>query len=237
MLQAMQAELSQVKSESAQGAQKDMEFEEWAASVKAQEEEHKHHMLFFRGGYARSDNTRNGVSIKSGVAPVGAQDQPDKDAWYIGAGFDFSLTDDFWGLMDNTDVLSELMFEYKQFDTDVKGNALANEPTQLAGGALNPRDITVNQFTLTAAPKIKFLDGHDFRPWVIPVGLAIHVVSPPSESITVLNPGIMFGAGADYKLWKDIYIGVDARYHLTGHDADEVNTDGLTAGGYLGIGF
>ena len=66
----------------------------------------------------------------------------------------------------------------------VPGNVLANEPTQLAGGALNPRGVTVNQFTLTAAPKIKFLEGAKFRPWIIPAGLAIHVISPPSESIT-----------------------------------------------------
>jgi hypothetical protein len=53
----------------------------------------------------------------------------------------------------------------------------------------------------------------------------------------VLNPGLMFGGGADYRLWKDIFIGVDARYHLTGGASDGVNTDGYTAGGYIGIGF
>jgi hypothetical protein len=47
----------------------------------------------------------------------------------------------------------------------------------------------------------------------------------------------MFGAGADYKLWKDIYVGADARYHWTASDLDGVKTDGYTAGGYLGIGF
>lgn len=237
MLQAMQAELNSVKSESAQAAQKDVEFEEWAASVKAAGEAPKNNEIFFRGGYARNDNTRNGVSIQSDVAPVIAQDRPDKDGWYIGAGFDFELTDNVWGLLDNTEVDAELMFEYKQFATDVKGNALATDPTPLVVAGGTPRDVTVNQFTLTAAPKVKFMADSAFRPWIIPFGLGIHVISPPSESITVLNPGIMFGAGADYRIWKDIYVGADARYHLTGHDADEVNTDGLTAGGYIGIGF
>jgi hypothetical protein len=81
------------------------------------------------------------------------------------------------------------------------------------------------------------MKGSAFRPWIAPVGLAIHVVSPPSNGVTVLNPGMMFAAGAEYKLWKEIYLGADARYHLTGHDADGVKTDGFTAGGYLGIGF
>jgi opacity protein-like surface antigen len=97
--------------------------------------------------------------------------------------------------------------------------------------------VTVSQFSLTAAPKIKFMKGSKFRPWIIPIGLGIHVISPPSNGVTVLNPGMMFGTGAEYALWKDIKIGADFRYHLTGRSVDGVNTDGLTAGGYLGIGF
>jgi len=240
-LQAMQAELSSLRASqnrpSTESA-KVQELDEWAQSVKAAPKSPKHdNDIFFRGGFAQNDKLRNGVSIQSDVAPVGAQGQSDRDAWYIGAGFDFGLTDDVWGLVKNTEVLAELMFEYKEFGAHVPGNALANNPTQLAGGAYNPRSVTVNQLTLTAAPKIKFLKGSAFRPWVIPVGLGLHVISPPSESITVLNPGVMFGAGADYRLWKDIFVGVDGRYHLTGGATDGVNTDGFTTGGYIGIGF
>jgi len=43
--------------------------------------------------------------------------------------------------------------------------------------------------------------------------------------------------GAEYRVWKDFYAGVDARYHITGGKKDGINVDGLTAGGYLGIGF
>jgi len=48
---------------------------------------------------------------------------------------------------------------------------------------------------------------------------------------------MQFGAGADYKIWKDLYVGADARYHYSADNVDGVNTDGVTAGGYLGIGF
>jgi hypothetical protein len=142
-----------------------------------------------------------------------------------------------WGLLAGTPLSDtaldgELMFEYKQFDNNVHANdlvqAISND---------SDRDVTVNQFTLTAAPKIKFMQSSNFRPWIIPSGFGLHVISPPSQSVTVLNPGMMFGGGAEYRLWKDIFVGADARYHLTGSDADGVNTDGLTAGGYLGIGF
>lgn len=239
-LQSIRGELDRVKSDTVRNEQKIRENEQSVASVKAAEQKAERsdkHIIFFRGGFAHSNHLRNGVSIQSNVVPAGAQDRSDRDAWYVGAGFDFNLTDDVWGFLPGTSVFAELMFEYKEFGNRVQGNALANNSNQLAGGALNPRNVTVSQFTLTAAPKIKFLEGSRFRPWIIPAGLALHVISPPSESITVLQPGVMFGAGADYNLWKSIYVGVDARYQLAGGKIDGVNVNGFTAGGYLGIGF
>jgi len=234
-LQTIRGELDRVKSNAAQDSQKVRALEQSAATQSSAPGSSKH-MIFFRGGYSRSNNLRNGVSIQSTVAPVGAQEQADRNAWYIGAGFDFNLTDNVWDMMPGTSVFAELMFEYKQFGK-VSGSALANSPTQLAGGALNPNGVTVDMFTLTASPKIKFMEGSRFRPWIIPAGLAIHVISPPSESITVLQPGVMFAAGADYNIWKAIFLGVDARYHLTSGRLDGVKVDGFTVGGYLGIGF
>ena len=240
-LNAIRNEMGQVRSDSVVDMQQTDEIEQITTRLDNVEtiQARKNHRVFFRGGWSRSNETHNAVSIESRVAPVVAQERADRDAWYIGAGFDFSLTDDVWGLMPKTEVVAELMFEYKNFKTGVPGNALANEPTPLApvNGAANPRGVTVSQFTLTAAPKIKFMEGSKFRPWIIPAGLAIHVISPPSESITVLDPGVMFGAGAEYNLWKDLYLGVDARYHLTVGTLDGAKIDGLTAGGYLGIGF
>lgn len=199
-------------------------------------EESPRNMIFFRGGWARQDHHHNGISVQSSVAPVGAQEQAPQNAWYVGAGFDFGLTKDTWGLIPKTELIAELMFEYKQFGT-VLGNVLANEPTQLAGGDLNPRQVTSSTVTVSAAPKIKFLEGYRLRPWIIPAGLAIHIISPPSESITFFQPAVMFAAGADYKLWKNIVLGVDARYHLMGGHLDGIRLNGLTLGGYLGIGF
>jgi hypothetical protein len=245
-MQAIRSELNQLKSESARDTHKLMKMEERSVSMEKRQAveaqkvtkieqvtasvekrpDNKSHMLFFRGGFAHSNELRNGVSIQSGGLG-GAGGQADRDAWYIGAGFDFNLTNDAWGLMPKTSVMSEVMFEYKEYGSKVRGNAL---PAPGAG-------VNVSQFTLTAAPKIKFLEGYRFRPWIIPAGLGIHVISPPSESITVLIPGVMFGAGADYRIWKDFFVGVDARYHLTSGRTDGIKIDGVTAGGYLGIGF
>jgi type II secretory pathway pseudopilin PulG len=259
-LQSIQVELQRMKSESAQAAQKVKSIEQTATQTEQKinnlEERkvalvervdpltkrigsditEKTRLLHFRGGFTHAMNQRNGSSIQSVVAPVGAQDQAGKDGWYVGAGIDWGLTRDMWGLMPKTTVFAELMFEYKQFGNSVQGNALANAPTMLVGAPQNPLNVTVSQFTLTASPKIKFFEGSKIRPWIIPAGLAIHVMSPTSESITYLAPGIQFGAGVDYNIYKDFFIGIDGRYQLV-NKTDGVNMSGMTAGGYVGIGF
>jgi len=254
-LQAIQIELERVKSESSQATQKvntiEQKTDQTVQKVTTLEQQkvqlqdrvdghlsEKTRMLFFRGGFSHMMNHRDGVTIKSDVLPIGAQDQADKNGWYAGAGIDWALTRDVWGYLPKTTVFAELMFEYKQFGAHVLGNgAVGNAPSMLAGGALNPINVTVSQFTLTASPKIKFLEGSKVRPWIIPAGLGIHVLSPPSESITYIVPGVQFGAGVDYNFWKDFFIGIDGRYHLTAGKTDGINLSGMTAGGYIGIGF
>ena len=120
-------------------------------------------------------------------------------------------------------------------------DALGGEVGLTAGG-VGPygscsNSVTVTQFTLSASPKIKFMEGSNFRPWVIPAGFAFHVISPPSDGVTVSTVGVQFAAGADYKIWQDIYAGADFRYHLTSNATDGVNVDGMTAGGYVSLGF
>ncbi len=106
-------------------------------------------------------------------------------------------------------------------------------------------------FTLAASPKFKFnLLDNNLRPWVIPAGLAIQVISPPSSGVTVLNPALMLGTGVEYRIWKDIWLGTDFRYQFGGGDLqysarlpdgtsalNSSTTNGLQVGGYLGIGF
>jgi hypothetical protein len=256
-LRAVQDEVAALRAQQAAGGAtpattaKVEELEQWAASVKAAPviEKTKDNMIFFRGGYGHSNATRGGTLDPTNVAGVGSSINGvtvgrinDKDAWYMGAGFDFSLNNNLFGLMDNTEVLAELMFDYKQY-AKAGNNGLSRAEVGVVNSlgfnlpAANTQTATVSQFTLAASPKIKFMKGSAFRPWLIPVGFEINVISPPSDAITVLNPGMQFGFGADYKVWKDLYIGADARYHKTLGTTDGVRTDGVTAGGYLGIGF
>ena len=246
-LQAMQAEIRSLRAASGHhpvdpDTAKVQELDQWMNSMK-HEDHHKgskDNMVFFRGGYGHNNDQRGGTIDPAGTA-IG-----DRDSWYTGAGFDFNINDNLFGMMNGTEVLAELMFDYKQLG-ERKANGALSSPVTLdvnggSGGtvtipALNTQTATVNAFTLAASPKIKFLKGSAFRPWLIPAGMEMTVISPPSDAITVLNAGMMFGAGADYKIWKDIYAGADVRYHHSFDNVDGVNPDGITAGGYLGLGF
>jgi opacity protein-like surface antigen len=263
-MQAMQAELSRVKSSSTQAsteAAKVQELDNWMASMKSAPAvvKSKDNMVFFRGGYANPDNKRGGTLNPTSAAGLSNRNGvigndvnatlsgsggaiTDSDAWYFGAGFDFSLSDDLFGLMDGIEVLAELNLEYKEL-ADKQPNGLSPSAIQTLDAlgynipAANTETATVNQLSVAASPKIKFMKGSKFRPWLIPVGFEVNVISPPSDAITVLNTGMQFGAGADYNIWKNLYAGADVRYHYSTDDVDGVRTDGMTAGGYLGIGF
>ncbi|MCX7073671.1 MAG: porin family protein [Methylococcales bacterium] len=225
-LQAMQAEIRSLRAASGHhqvdpDTAKVQELDQWMNTVKHEghsSKDSKDNMVFFRGGYGHNNDKNPGTLGQP------ANTRGDKDSWYFGAGFDFGINDNLFGMMQGTEFLAELMFDYKQVSENIK-NGAAN---QLG---------TNNLFTLAASPKIKFLKGSAFRPWLIPVGFELSVNGQPSPAISVLNPGMMFGAGADYKIWKDVYVGADARYHYSADDNDQVNNDGVTAGGYVGFGF
>lgn len=262
-MQMMKAELARVRAEGAKPAESSAKLEDRVAKLETTGggARKKNNMVFFRGGFARLDHDRGGdvltninnLDLGGALGYNGELSNGGDEGWYFGAGFDFSLTDNMWGLLagtplNNTELLAELMFEYKNFDhqsydqTPLQLTVNSAVAGGLLGGLTNPLDfkggsVTVSELTISAAPKIKFMEGSNFRPWIIPLGFAFHINTPTSDGVTYFNPGMVFGGGADYKLWKDIYIGADARYHLTANDNDAVSTDGLTAGGYLGIGF
>lgn len=240
MMEAMQSELTQVQTQATGNSSEGrfMELENWMASVKNTpvQVRSKDNMIFFRGGWVKNNNSRDGVSIRSDTiigsgafTGTGNGGKGDDSGWYLGAGFDFSLSDNLWGFMDGTEVLAELQVLYKDLGT-THSNILG------ASKNLNSRLVSVTSLTVSASPKIKFMKGSKFRPWIIPIGFSVNVISPPSESITVIKPGMVFAAGADYNLWEDIYLGIDGRYNQVA-DHDGVDMDGFEVGAYLGIGF
>ena len=255
-LQAMQDEILSLRAAvnaaaSAKTVDKDtkkvQELDEWMVSVKnAPKPERnmtKDNMLYFRGGYTMNDDsmvaTTNSISAGSGalagvggLGAVGGATAGHSNGWNFGAGVDFNLHDDLFGLMKDAEVLGELDLNYVDLGT-FQGHV---------GGPVNPTGTATasqSMLRISTSPKIKFMKGSKFRPWVIPVGFTFNIISPPSQAntITELKPGMNFGTGMDYNLWKSLYVGADVRYFLATSSLDGTNVNGLTAGGQLGFGF
>lgn len=245
-LRMLKQELADLKAHQQAHHQEMMELEDWKQQFGPTVHKGHENLLFFRGGYARMMTDRAQDILPS----PGTSKAQGHNGFYIGAGFEHNLSHDIFGLtegtfLEGTDLLGEVMFEYKRF---AQGKGLLTDADE--GGIVSPlaptskqENSTVTQFTVSAAPKLKFLRDSMIRPWIIPVAFAVHVISPPSDGVTVLNPGLMFGAGAEVNVWENLYAGVDFRYHVTPGDdsslsgVEDTDTDGLTAGGYVGFGF
>lgn len=222
-------------------SQKVQELDAWAASVKAKHAEthgslgNGGNMLYFRGGFAGNDQAMNATTntfTKTGALLPGAT-AGNSEGWNVGAGIDFSLNDNLFGLMEKTELLGELDINYVDVGT------YTGSVTNATAGIDAPATVSQSMMRLSASPKIKFLKDSKIRPWLIPVGLTLNFVSPPSQvnTISYLKPGMNFGAGVDYNVWKSLYVGVDARYFLATTSLDGTNVNGVTAGATVGFGF
>jgi hypothetical protein len=242
-LRAMQDEIANLRAQVNASAsaktvdadtQKVQELDAWMADVKSKpaEKKSKDNMLYFRGGYSGNDEsmaaTTNTVNVNG--SPVTYAQNGGTGGWNFGAGIDFSLDDNLYGLMDKTELLGELDLNYVDLGTFTSSFGTNGATVSTA---------TQSMLRISASPKIKFMKGSKFRPWVIPVGFTLNVISPPSQAgtITELKPAMNFGTGMDYNIWKSLYVGADVRYFLATTSLDGTNVNGLTAGGSLGFGF
>lgn len=238
----------------------------------------KGNRVFFRGGYASLVEDRSNqaftdmMDVQGALGPVlgvPSNKNTNDDGWYFGAGFDFLLSRDTLGLLPGTWALAELGLEFRDLDSQdvhllgpVAECLLLNEVTgPTVAGAANCTGIRGNEnlmmLTVSASPKLKFNEGSKLRPWIIPAGLDLNVISPPSDSTNYLDIGVQFAGGIDYEIMPGITLGADVRYHLAADLTDpdysaaaiaaaqnaglSVNTDqdndAWTAGVTLGIGF
>jgi len=254
MMQAMQSELSRVKTIAANAADttKVQELDQWMASVKNApiQVASKDHRFNVRGGWMHMDDNRGSTRTVGGTG-LGEDiltSEVDQDAFYYGGGIDFTMNNDLFGLMDGVSFGIELGIEYSELGEKeesglTRGITTLDAANSISGaGTLVPagnyqQNVTVNMLRVSAAPKIRFMEGSKLRPWIVPLGLDLNIISPPSDAVTVLNSGMQFGAGADYEILPGIYAGVDGRYHWTPDDVDGVDTDGFTLGGSVGFAF
>lgn len=148
----------------------------------------------------------------------------------IAAGLDIPLTK----LFGNT-LLGEVMVEYAKF-SDKKVLQTTSGLLYLDGVApAKTSEVTVSELNVVVAPKYRFELGK-VRPWIIPIGLAFMVNSPPSDDTTYLDIGYHAGVGVEYMLTDLLSLGVDYRGTFA---AQHPNTDATYSsyGAYVGINF
>ena len=105
-------------------------------------------------------------------------------------------------------------------------------------GGTATSDVAVTGLNVTVAPKARFddLGNGRFRPFVIPIGLAFLVNSPPSNDTTYLDLGLHFGGGLDVLIVDRVSIGWDARYTY-GFEQSNTHTRYWSTGGYVALNF
>jgi len=197
-------------------------------------EEGTGNMVFFKGGFMNLNEDRSGQTFADTGNALGAGVNGGNAGWYAGAGLDLVMSKNVWGGMDKTWVVGEIGVQFNRINSETVTNAA----TVVSGGLGGPTNqkVQLTMVTIDVAPKIKFMEGSAFRPWIIPVGLDIHVISPPSNQTQYLDLGVQFGAGLDFQVWRAIMLGVDARYHVTARMTN-TNNDYFQVGPYVGISF
>jgi len=242
-MKAMQAELDKVKSAADKAASADskvQELDQWMASVKHAPEasSSKDNLVVVRGGWDVVDHARAAGAGVPGAEANGAflSNNQNAQGYYYGAAFDYNINNDLFGLVDDTSFMVEFGVQYSEYGKGA--NALVNgTPGALNGAATTSPTSTDSRLRINASPKIKFLHGSKFRPWIIPVGLDINILGVPSNAVSVLGTGMQFGGGAEYDIFRGIVLGADARYHYSTSNINGTPTDGFTTGGYVGFKF
>jgi hypothetical protein len=193
-------------------------------------------MVFFKGGFMNLNQDRGGQIFTDTGSLTGTNGG--NTGWYAGAGLDLVMSKDVWGAMSKTWVVGEIGLQLNRISSNRVNNTAGSVASNTLTGttALDPQKVQLTMLTIDVAPKIKFMEDSAFRPWIIPIGLDFHVISPPSNRTQYLDMGVQFGAGFEWAVWKAFKLGLDARYHVTSRMTN-TNNDYFQVGPYAGISF
>ncbi|MBI5182836.1 MAG: hypothetical protein HY999_00520 [Nitrospinae bacterium] len=186
--------------------------------------------VFYKYGGATLRDDRGGEVFTDTLNMTRAGKNDDNTGFAVAAGLDIPLIK----LFGNT-LLGEVMLEYAKF-SDKEVLTTTSGLLYLDGvGKPNVEEVAVSELIVVVAPKYRFELGK-VRPWIIPIGLAFMVNSPPSNDTTYLDIGYHAGVGVEYMIIDLISIGVDYRGTFaakhTGIDATY-----SSYGVYVGINF
>ena len=200
------------------------------AFVSAQEQDAGSDVTF-RGGWAGLVHDRGG-QVFTDVGGSNGEINNGHGGYYVGAALDMLLSRDAWGLLKDLWAQGEVGLEFKRFDS----NTVTSATNALTGLGGKYAQVPVTMLTVDVAPKLRWAGWGRFQPWIIPAGMDFHVISPPSNLTSYLDVGVESGIGADYRIWKQFKVGVEARYHVAAGETGTMNNFG-TVGSYASIAF
>lgn len=185
--------------------------------------------VFYRYGKANLKNSRAGQVFTDTASNLGAGPSNNSTSgWNVGAGLDLAMLP----AAGPGDLVGEVQATYAHYSA-VK---VRQASTALLSQNVSS-DVTVSGLEVVIAPKYRFafLEGK-LRPWIIPVGLAFLVNSPPSNDTNYLDVGLQFGVGVEYMVLKAVSLGADFRY-TTAFKEPNVDMSHNAADLYAGINF
>jgi len=200
-----------------------------AGLAAADEEAQYNNQVFFRGAYSALTTNRGGEIFTDTLATGNANSS--RGGWSMAAGLDLSMME--MEDMGGARVMGEIFAEFSQFSDQNVVNA-----AQALLGTTVVRQVNVTSLNVTIAPKVRFddLGSGRIRPFVVPVGLAFLVNSPPSNTTSYLDLGMQFGAGVDGLVVDRISVGADLRYNHS-FTQSQTNNSYWSTGVYAGINF
>jgi len=141
-------------------------------------------MVFFRGGWAGLVNNRGNEIFTDVEETFGTGSSNNKNSgYYVGAGLDMVMTKDLWGMFPGIWALGEIGVEFKRWNSKKVAQAVPSTAgVALGTQGIQTKKVKLTMLTVSISPKIMFMEKSRFRPWIIPIGLDFHVISPPSYS-------------------------------------------------------
>jgi opacity protein-like surface antigen len=181
--------------------------------------------FLLRGGGAFLTNPRSNEIFTDTNGALGRQND-NTVGYYIYAGIQVKGPK-LWG----GTLFGESGMEYKRFNSETVLQA-----APFLAGTTQIKKVPISMLTVNFSPKYMYDTGGKWRPWVIPIGLGFHVISPPSNSVSYLDIGLHWGAGIEYAMTDRFVLGLDGRFHLLSGQTGTVNNF-ATVGPYVGINF
>lgn len=182
--------------------------------------------VFYRYGIASLNNDRGGQVFTDTGGASGKNDET--KGFNLGAGLDLTMLKD----IGPGSVFGEVMVDYARYSR----KAVRQTTSALLSGTSNSK-VSVSGLSVVIAPKYRmsFLDGK-LRPWIIPIGVAYLVNSPPSNDSTYLDIGYHAGVGVEYEVISALSVGLDYRMTIASKESG-VDMSNSSTDLYVGVNF